>query len=750
MKYFYSLIGSFVLVVAVYLLGVQFNWYGNLEHAGDSVADVYPRNLVEEKSAAQENFMPGAKQILFGDTHVHTSYSTDAFLWSLPILNGEGPHPISDACDYARFCSALDFWVTTDHAEASTPRKWQEIKEAVRQCNAPADEKDPDMVTFLGFEWTQVGTQANDHFGHKNVMFLDIEEGKAPKRPIGAGGLATVGMRQTLGSNAEQFKPLAVLDFKNRHRYFNFIEFGKELSGVPYCEEGVSSALLPADCYESAETPQDLYAKLNELDIPTIVIPHGNTWGFYSPPNISWDKQLTKDFNDENLQIIIEVMSGHGNSEEYRPWRAVMENDDGSLSCPEPTKDYLPSCWKAGEIIAKRCLAEGIDSLECAIREEEARSNFANMGAGGFHSVPGVKIEDWLDSGQCKDCFIPSFNYRPGGSAQYALAISNFDEEKVKRFNFGFIASSDNHRARPGTGYKEIDRFVTTEANGATNPDISELLFPMEEPSSEPIFIGIGDLQSQRRGFDIFEAERQASFFTTGGLAAVHSSGRDRQSIWDGMRRKETYGTSGDRILLWFDLLHEDGIIPMGGEVAQSANPTFSVKALGAFEQKPGCPDYSSTQLSQEDIMSICKNECYNPSDVRKKISRIEVIKITPQMYSGEDVNNLIQDVWKSFECPMNGEGCSITFTDESFESSERDTSYYVRAVQEPSTVINANNLRCTYNESGECEKVNICHGDFKTAREDDCLSTSEEKAWSSPIFVDYDAKRSDLAALIK
>ncbi len=42
--------------------------------------------------------------------------------------------------------------------------------------------------------------------------------------------------------------------------------------------------------------------------------------------------------------------------------------------------------------------------------------------------------------------------------------------------------------------------------------------------------------------------------------------------------------------------------------------------------------------------MSICKNECYNPSDVRKKISRIEVIKITPQMYAGEDVNNLIQE----------------------------------------------------------------------------------------------------------
>ncbi len=108
----------------------------------------------------------------------------------------------------------------------------------------------------------------------------------------------------------------------------------------------------------------------------------------------------------------------------------------------------------------------------------------------------------------------------------------------------------------------------------------------MEEPLSEPLFIAPEDLQKQRQGFDIFEAERQASFFTTGGLAAVHSAGRDRQSIWDGMKRKETYGTSGDRILLWFDLIEEDGIVPMGGEVVQSKNPTFSVKALGAFEQK--------------------------------------------------------------------------------------------------------------------------------------------------------------------
>ena len=43
-----------------------------------------------------------AKRILFGDFHVHTTYSIDAFMFSLPLLAGEGAHPPADACDFAR------------------------------------------------------------------------------------------------------------------------------------------------------------------------------------------------------------------------------------------------------------------------------------------------------------------------------------------------------------------------------------------------------------------------------------------------------------------------------------------------------------------------------------------------------------------------------------------------------------------------------------------------------------------------
>jgi hypothetical protein len=441
--------------------------------------------------------------------------------------------------------------------------------------------------------------------------------------------------------------------------------------------------------------------------------------------------------HDPRRQTLIEVFSGHGNSEEYRDWRAV-DWSSGEPVCPPPSPNYLPTCWRAGEIIRERCLAANLGAEECEQRAVEARQLAAAHGTQAHLVVGPSDAADWLDAGQCKDCFQPAFNYRPGSSAQYIMALTNFDDpKKPLRFRFGFMASSDNHTARPGTGYKEYDRREMTEATGAASAEIRDFLRPDfgdAEPKAEPFDVD----NYTGLAFNLLETERQASFFLTGGLVAAHSHAKNRNAIWQALDRREVYGTSGPRILLWFDLLNEETRRPMGSAVELAETPRFRVRAVGSFEQKPGCPQHTLEALSGERLHHLCRGECYNPSDRRRRITRIEVVRIRPQAVAGEAVAPLIDDPWKVLPCGGDPSGCEVVFEDPEFPAAGRDSLYYVRAIEEPSPAVNAANLRCEYDADGDCVKVGPCHGDYRTDYQDDCLAPTEERAWSSPIFVDY------------
>jgi len=295
----------------------------------------------------------------------------------------------------------------------------------------------------------------------------------------------------------------------------------------------------------------------------------------------------------------------------------------------------------------------------------------------------------------------------------------------------GFIASSDNHTARPGTGYKEFGRLQMTEARGAPDESWRASMFgDRGQPDPESVSYTIDGLM-QRPPFELMWMERQASFFITGGLVAVHAEERTREAIWDAMQTRNVYGTSGDRILLWFDLKNgPDGPLPMGSELDLEGTPKFEVRAAGSFAQKPGCPPDVVQALGEERIQNICAGECYNPSDRRRRITRVEVIRITRQQREDEPVADLIEDPWRTIPCPEGPELCVVEFEDPSYTELGRDLLYYVRAIQEPTPTVNGGNLRC---EDGECEP---CYGNFRTPTEDDCLVDAEERAWSSPIFL--------------
>ena len=728
-----GLVLSFLLIAFLYFFAFYFNFFGSLEDSGINIKTSYPDELVQSRIQSQIEVSQSDTQILFGDTHVHSTHSLDAFLWSLPNSQGDGPHLMADACDYARFCSAIDFWVMTDHAEGSTPRKWGETIKAVQNCNKVNQNKNlKDTISFVGYEWTQISPDIDEHYGHKNVLFLETDNDLLPGIPYGAAGYASDGFRDNdnLPTVKQNMVASSVVDFSNRQRYADFISFVEEVLAHPDCD---MSDPDPRNCYRSVRSPKELFEVLDDVKSDSIVIPHGNTWGYYTPAESNWDKQLS-DQHDPNRQISIEVFSGHGNSEEYRPWSATKTENSVAI-CPPPSKNYLPSCWRAGEIVLERCLAEGLEESLCLEKSELAKKNYIDGGNFGHWALSSVEPEEWLNSGQCNDCFVPAFNMRPKGSVQYALASRKFYEDKIVQFDFGFIASSDNHRSKPGTGYKAIDRLLTTEANGAASPFVRLNFFPYEEKTIDSRRVIPEEINTPSE-LTMYEAERQSSFFTTGGLAAVHVNSRSREGIWEGFKNKETYATSGPQILLWFDLITTAETFPMGSKISSERNPVFEVKAIGSFKQKPGCPEFNLSNADEKRLKKICKGECFNPSEERRNITRIEVVKITPQNYNDEPIGPLIKDAWKVFECEPSQEGCKIRFTDKDFLKDGRDSVYYVRAIEEPSLRVNGDNLRCEYDDEGNCVKVNICHGSYLTDKNDNCLAPSEERAWSSPIYV--------------
>jgi hypothetical protein len=137
--------------------------------------------------------------------------------------------------------------------------------------------------------------------------------------------------------------------------------------------------------------------------------------------------------------------------------------------------------------------------------------------------------------------------------------------------------------------------------------------------------------------------------------------------------------------------------------------------------------------------MRLCQGECYNPTSVRRPIARLEIVRIRPQQTSDEEMVGLVEDPWRLIECVPSADGCVGSFVDESFAAGGRDALYYARAIEAPSPAVAADPLGCRRDEAGRCVQVDPCFG---RPNDDDCLSQTEERAWSSPIFVRHAAAR--------
>lgn len=177
-----------------------------------------------------------------------------------------------------------------------------------------------------------------------------------------------------------------------------------------------------------------------------------------------------------------------------------------------------------------------------------------------------------LDASEAKTKEMLEFEY-----ARSALKLGLKLEEKlgVNPYKFGLVGSSDAHT---GMAAMEEENFF-----GKTTP---------QEPS--PRRMSASFMNNPKTGVTIMDWEVLAS-----GYAAVWAEENTRASIWDAMQRKETYATTGTRMLVRFfagwDFEKADantrnpGLtgytkgVPMGGDLHTAPagkSPNFLVAAM--------------------------------------------------------------------------------------------------------------------------------------------------------------------------
>jgi len=307
-----------------------------------------------------------------------------------------------------------------------------------------------------------------------------------------------------------------------------------------------------------------------------------------------------------------------------------------------------------------------------------------------FGDAPQCDDLDLATATQFQHCKAPS------SYARTALAIGLAEEARigVNPFELGFIAATDTHNATSGAVAESGWKGAVGDRDDSWQKRLGPSL--MLSASNNP-----------------------------GGLAAVWAEENSRDSLFQAMRRREVYGTSGPRMTVRFfggfdyaedlcdqpDLIQRGyaGGVPMGGElIASKSNvPTFLVTAL----RDPGTPESPGAPLQRIQIVKVWP-------DVEGDIQQ-RVIDVAGHPADAAQVDPAT--------CEPTGPGsdqlCSV-WRDPEFDSAQ-PVAYYARVIENPTC--RWSQLECL--GLPEAERPPACtSGELEVA--------IQERAWTSPIWV--------------
>ena len=271
-------------------------------------------------------------------------------------------------------------------------------------------------------------------------------------------------------------------------------------------------------------------------------------------------------------------------------------------------------------------------------------------------------------------------------------------------FKYGIVSGADVHSAYSGN-----EEWNWYGAHGATDDTPQKRLHPGMSPSGEP-----------------------GSVVGSAGATAVWAEENTRASIFDAMKRKETYGTSGPLIRLRFfgawdypaNLTSDKsfvekaykGGVPMGQDLPKKAGeaPTFAVWAL---------KDPESGNLDRVQIIKGFINKWGRADE------KIYEVALSDGRTEGKDgkvppVGNTVDIKKATYTNDIGDTQLSAVWTDPDFDPAQKAV-YYVRVLEIPTP------RWTTY----DAARNNL-------PLPDDVPSTIQERAWSSPIWYTPEAMK--------
>ncbi len=239
----------------------------------------------------------------------------------------------------------------------------------------------------------------------------------------------------------------------------------------------------------------------------------------------------------------------------------------------------------------------------------------------------------------------------------------------VNPFKFGMVGSTDNHTALP----------TTREENNFSKASFVE---PSADRAKHPLVKGVTPELS------IMEANVGAA-----GLAAVWARENTREAIWDAMKRKEVYATTGTRLTVrvfggWdfnADDVHRPDFakrgyargVPMGGDLTNGQTdktPSFMVRVLRD-------PDGANL-----DRVQVIKGWLDKTGETHERIFDVAVSdgrKIGTDGRCKTPVGNTVDVADASFTNTIGAPFLAGHWTDPAFDP-EQSAFYYVRVIEIP------------------------------------------------------------------